>query len=39
MKQFDAIIIGMGQAGPSLATRFAGAGQTGAVIERHKFAH
>jgi pyruvate/2-oxoglutarate dehydrogenase complex dihydrolipoamide dehydrogenase (E3) component len=37
MKQFDAIIIGTGQAGPSLAARFAGAGKTVAIIERHKF--
>jgi pyruvate/2-oxoglutarate dehydrogenase complex dihydrolipoamide dehydrogenase (E3) component len=36
-KHFDAIIIGTGQAGPSLAARFAGAGQTVAIIERHKF--
>jgi pyruvate/2-oxoglutarate dehydrogenase complex dihydrolipoamide dehydrogenase (E3) component len=37
MKHFDAIIIGTGQAGPSLAARFAGAGKTVAIIERHKF--
>ncbi len=37
MKQFDAIIIGTGQAGPPLAARFAGAGKTVAIIERHKF--
>jgi pyruvate/2-oxoglutarate dehydrogenase complex dihydrolipoamide dehydrogenase (E3) component len=37
MKKFDAIIIGTGQAGPSLAARFAGAGKTVAIIERHKF--
>ena len=37
MKHFDAIIIGTGQAGPALAARFAAAGQTVAVIERHKF--
>ena len=36
-KRFDAIIIGTGQAGPSLATRFADAGKTVAIIERHKF--
>ncbi|MGD0731926.1 MAG: FAD-containing oxidoreductase [Terracidiphilus sp.] len=36
-KQFDAIIIGTGQAGPPLAARFAGAGKTVAIIERHKF--
>ncbi len=37
IKHFDAIIIGTGQAGPSLAARFAGAGKTVAIIERHKF--
>ncbi len=37
MKQFDAIIIGTGQAGPSLAARFSTAGKTVAIIERHKF--
>jgi len=37
MKQFEAIIIGTGQSGPSLAARFAGAGQAVAIIERHKF--
>jgi pyruvate/2-oxoglutarate dehydrogenase complex dihydrolipoamide dehydrogenase (E3) component len=37
MKHFDAIIIGTGQAGPSMAARFAGAGKTVAIIERHKF--
>jgi pyruvate/2-oxoglutarate dehydrogenase complex dihydrolipoamide dehydrogenase (E3) component len=37
VKHFDAIIIGTGQAGPSLAARFAGAGKTVAIIERHKF--
>jgi len=34
---FDAIIIGTGQAGPSLAARFSAAGMTVAIIERHKF--
>jgi pyruvate/2-oxoglutarate dehydrogenase complex dihydrolipoamide dehydrogenase (E3) component len=34
---FDAIIIGTGQAGPPLAERFAAAGMTVAIIERHKF--
>jgi pyruvate/2-oxoglutarate dehydrogenase complex dihydrolipoamide dehydrogenase (E3) component len=34
---FDAIIIGTGQAGPSLAARFATAGMAVAIIERHKF--
>src|SRR5206468_1875017 len=37
MKHFDAIIIGTGQAGPSLAAQFAAAGKTVAIIERHKF--
>jgi pyruvate/2-oxoglutarate dehydrogenase complex dihydrolipoamide dehydrogenase (E3) component len=37
MKHFDAIIIGTGQGGPSLAARFADAGKTVAIIERHKF--
>jgi pyruvate/2-oxoglutarate dehydrogenase complex dihydrolipoamide dehydrogenase (E3) component len=36
-RRFDAIIIGTGQAGPSLAARFAGAGSSVAIIERHKF--
>ncbi len=36
-KQFDAIIIGTGQAGPALAARFAAAGKTVAIIERAKF--
>src|SRR5437764_3867721 len=31
---FDAIVIGAGQAGPSLAVRLAGAGMTVALIER-----
>jgi pyruvate/2-oxoglutarate dehydrogenase complex dihydrolipoamide dehydrogenase (E3) component len=37
VKHFDAIIIGTGQAGPFLAARFAAAGKTVAIIERHKF--
>jgi len=37
VKHFDAIIIGTGQAGPSLAARFAAAGKAVAIIERHKF--
>jgi pyruvate/2-oxoglutarate dehydrogenase complex dihydrolipoamide dehydrogenase (E3) component len=37
IKQFDAIIIGTGQAGPPLAARFAAAGKTVAIIERGKF--
>jgi pyruvate/2-oxoglutarate dehydrogenase complex dihydrolipoamide dehydrogenase (E3) component len=36
-QHFDAIVIGTGQAGPSLAARFAAAGKTVAIIERHKF--
>ncbi|MGC1890466.1 MAG: FAD-dependent oxidoreductase, partial [Stellaceae bacterium] len=35
MPDFDAIIIGTGQAGPSLAFRLAGAGMRVAVVERH----
>src|SRR5689334_23674374 len=34
---YDAIIIGTGQAGPSLATRLAGAGWRVAVAERKRF--
>jgi pyruvate/2-oxoglutarate dehydrogenase complex dihydrolipoamide dehydrogenase (E3) component len=37
MKAFDAIIIGTGQSGPSLAHRLAGAGMRVAIIERHRF--
>ena len=37
MLSYDAIIIGTGQAGPSLAGRLAGAGQKVAVIERKLF--
>jgi pyruvate/2-oxoglutarate dehydrogenase complex dihydrolipoamide dehydrogenase (E3) component len=37
MKTFDAIIIGAGQAGPSLAARLTGAGQTVAYVERKLF--
>ena len=37
MPQFDAIIIGTGQAGPSLAHRLAATGQRVAIIERHRF--
>jgi pyruvate/2-oxoglutarate dehydrogenase complex dihydrolipoamide dehydrogenase (E3) component len=37
MKKYDAIIIGTGQAGPSLAARLSGAGMTVAIIERGKF--
>ncbi|HVX97116.1 MAG TPA: FAD-containing oxidoreductase [Polyangia bacterium] len=35
MNRFDAIIIGTGQAGPSLAGRLTAAGMTVAIIERH----
>ncbi len=35
--QFDAIVIGTGQAGPALAARLAGAGMKVAVIERDRF--
>jgi pyruvate/2-oxoglutarate dehydrogenase complex dihydrolipoamide dehydrogenase (E3) component len=37
MKQFDAIIIGAGQAGPSLAGKLTGAGMTVAFVERKLF--
>jgi pyruvate/2-oxoglutarate dehydrogenase complex dihydrolipoamide dehydrogenase (E3) component len=37
MPNFDAIIIGTGQAGPSLAHRLADAGQRVAIVERHRF--
>ena len=37
MTEFDAIVIGTGQAGPSLAHRLAGAGKRVAIIERHRF--
>ncbi len=36
-QHFDAIIIGTGQAGPSLAGRFSAAGMAVAIIERRKF--
>jgi pyruvate/2-oxoglutarate dehydrogenase complex dihydrolipoamide dehydrogenase (E3) component len=36
-RNYDAIVIGAGQAGPSLAARFAGAGKSVAIIERHLF--
>lgn len=36
-RNFDAIIIGAGQAGPPLAGRLTAAGQTVAIIERHLF--
>jgi pyruvate/2-oxoglutarate dehydrogenase complex dihydrolipoamide dehydrogenase (E3) component len=34
---FDAIVVGAGQAGPSLARRLAGAGWKTAMVERHLF--
>ena len=34
---YDAIVIGTGQAGPSLAVRLAKAGRKTAVLERHRF--
>jgi pyruvate/2-oxoglutarate dehydrogenase complex dihydrolipoamide dehydrogenase (E3) component len=34
---YDAIVIGTGQAGPSLAAKLAGAGWKVAIIERHRF--
>jgi pyruvate/2-oxoglutarate dehydrogenase complex dihydrolipoamide dehydrogenase (E3) component len=37
VRSFDAIIIGTGQAGPSLAGRLAGAGMKVAIIERKSF--
>ena len=37
MRRFDAIIIGAGQAGPSLAGRLTGAGMTVAFVERKLF--
>src|SRR5580658_2457306 len=36
-RKYDAIVIGGGQAGPFLAARFAGAGKSVAIIERHHF--
>jgi len=36
-ESYDAIIVGTGQAGPSLAVRMAGAGQRVAIIERSRF--
>jgi len=36
-RHFDAIVIGTGQAGPSLAARLSSAGRAVAIIERHKF--
>src|SRR5881392_3047328 len=36
-QKYDAIIIGTGQAGPSLAKRLSGAGMSVAIVERHLF--
>jgi len=36
-KQFDAIVVGAGQAGPSMAQRLAAAGMSVAIVERHLF--
>ncbi|MGB7948922.1 MAG: FAD-dependent oxidoreductase, partial [Candidatus Binatia bacterium] len=36
-KKYDAIVIGTGQSGPSLATTLAGAGMNVAIIERNLF--
>jgi len=35
-RTFDAIVVGAGQAGPSLAGRLTGAGMTVALVERHR---
>lgn len=37
MEKYQAIIIGTGQAGPSLATRLAAAGLKTAIIEKGNF--
>src|SRR5882757_1764891 len=37
MKTFDAIVIGAGQAGPTLTSRLTAAGMTVAMIEEHQF--
>jgi pyruvate/2-oxoglutarate dehydrogenase complex dihydrolipoamide dehydrogenase (E3) component len=36
-RHFDAIVIGAGQAGPSLAARLSGAGMKIAIIEEARF--
>jgi len=36
-QKFDAIVVGAGQAGPSLVNRLATAGMTVAIVERHLF--
>src|SRR5689334_12875527 len=35
--RYDTIVIGTGQAGPSVAARFAGAGRKVAIIERNRY--
>ena len=37
MTKYDAIVIGTGQAGPTMATRLAGSGLKTAIIESGKF--
>ena len=37
MENYDAIVIGTGQAGPALATRLANSGQKVAIVERDRF--
>ena len=37
MTEYDAIVIGTGQAGPALAHRLTGAGMRVAIVERHRF--
>jgi pyruvate/2-oxoglutarate dehydrogenase complex dihydrolipoamide dehydrogenase (E3) component len=37
MAKYDALIIGTGQSGPSLATKLAGAGMKVAIVERKRF--
>ncbi|MEN3364284.1 MAG: hypothetical protein V7606_1558 [Burkholderiales bacterium] len=37
MQKYDAIVIGTGQSGPSLATRLADAGKKTAIVERKRF--
>ena len=36
-EKYDAIVVGTGQSGPSLAARLAGAGQKVAIVERKRF--
>ena len=37
VSSYDALVIGTGQAGPSLAAELAGAGRRVAIVERHRF--